>query len=131
MARLTDTSSSDRSHTVDLCEFDDLVDGEARGFDPDSQGRDQIFVVRCGDSLKAYKNECPHQGASLPWRKQAYLNRDRTHIVCSAHGAIFEIDSGKCVIGAALGQSLQPVVVSVNAAGTVQALLQADSGSGG
>lgn len=131
MAHLINARSSDRPGLVNLCESNDLDDGEARGFDPDGQGRDLLSVVRCGDSLKAYKNECPHQGASLPWRKHAYLNRDQTHIICSAHGAKFEIDNGKCVLGAALGQSLQSVVVSVNAGGTVQAVLPADSGSGG
>ena len=91
----------------------DLEDNSARGFDPFNEGRDALFVFRRGRSLKAYRNLCPHQGASLPWRKHAYLNADATRIVCSAHGAQFDIDSGACVRGPALGCSLYPVRIWV------------------
>ena len=106
---------------VTLCALDELADGEARGFDPFGTGRDALFVVRRGEKLFAYRNVCPHQGASMPWRKNAYLNGDATRIVCSAHGAQFEIETGQCVLGAALGRALKPVAISVDADGQVQA----------
>jgi nitrite reductase/ring-hydroxylating ferredoxin subunit len=107
------------SIVLELCHLDELEDGAARGFDPFDEGRDAMFVVRRGNEVKGYRNACPHQGASLPWRKHEYLNADGTRIVCSAHGAQFDIDSGRCLIGPALGQSLDEVSVTVNHAGRV------------
>lgn len=107
------------AETVTLCGFDELPEGDARGFDPLQRGRDALFIVKRGATLKAYRNRCPHQGASLPWRKDAYLNADGSRIVCSAHGALFDIDTGQCVQGPALGQSLEPMDVHLTTEGSV------------
>lgn len=105
---------------LELCNVDDLDDGEARGFDVFGEGRDALFLIRTADVLKAYVNACPHHGASLPWRKDAYLNADGSRIVCSAHGAQFDIGSGDCLTGPALGCSLEPLAVRVDSSGMVQ-----------
>ncbi|MBU2676913.1 MAG: Rieske (2Fe-2S) protein [Gammaproteobacteria bacterium] len=107
----------------DLCQYDELPDGGARGFDPLVEGRDALFIVRRGDLLNAYRNRCPHQGASLPWRKNAYLNANGTRIVCGAHGARFDIDTGLCTKGPAIGHSLEPVQLNVDKDGNVRAKL--------
>jgi nitrite reductase/ring-hydroxylating ferredoxin subunit len=107
---------------VRLCQFDDLLDGHARGFDPGRIGRDTIFVVRRGSALHAWVDECPHVvGSRLAWRKNAYLNASRTQIVCSGHGAEFDIDTGACTLGACEGQALQPVRVEIAPDGSVLA----------
>lgn len=124
MVRPTSSGVTADCNVIELCRLDEIPDRTATGFDPFDEGRDALFVVRRGDSLKAYRNRCPHQGASLPWRKNAYLNGDRTRIVCHAHGAQFDIDSGECVLGPALGRSLEPVEISVTRRGTVQALIK-------
>jgi nitrite reductase/ring-hydroxylating ferredoxin subunit len=111
---------------VTLCHLDELPDGSSRGFDPFRRGRDAVFVVRRGEALIAYRNVCPHQGASMPWRKNAYLNHDATRIVCAAHGAQFDIDTGQCLLGAALGKSLEPVATLITADGKVQVRLNKD-----
>ena len=110
-----------RTHdsAVALCKFDDLADGDARGFDLIGEGRDTVFVIRFGESVRVYRNRCPHQGASLPWRKHAYLSGDGARIVCHAHGAQFDIDSGECVLGPALGQSLERLDATVDSHGRV------------
>ena len=96
--------------SVALCRFDELVVGSARGFDPDGVGSDTLFVLRGrGDAVRAYVNFCPHQGARLEYRKDRFLSHDGQYIVCHAHGAYFDADSGICVRGAALGQSRQAV----------------------
>jgi len=103
-----------KAPVIKLCRLDELpVDG-ARGFDPLGEGRDGLFVLRQGETLRAFRNVCPHQGASLPWRKDAYLNSRGTHIVCNAHGSLFDRETGKCVSGPALGRSLDPVDVFVD-----------------
>lgn len=43
----------------------------------------------------------------MSWKRHAYLNRAGDRIVCSAHGAEFDIASGQCLLGPCLGQSLE------------------------
>lgn len=103
-----------------LCRIDDVPDGGARGFDPGATGRDTVFVVRRGRTLHAYLDRCPHEGATpLPYRRHAYLNKAGTRIVCYAHGAQFEIETGRCLLGPCLGESLTPVVLTLGADGSV------------
>ena len=99
---------------MQLCNFDELPDGASRGFDPRGTGRDTMFVVRQGRALHAWLNACPHHGTTMPWRRHAYLNAAGDRIVCSAHGALFEIDTGRCTLGPCLGQALTPVPVVVS-----------------
>jgi nitrite reductase/ring-hydroxylating ferredoxin subunit len=94
---------------VRLCRFDELTDGAARGFDPGQTGEDTMFVLRRGNAVRAYLNWCPHQGARLEYRKDRFLSADGQRVVCYAHGAHFEPETGVCVQGACLGQSLTSV----------------------
>lgn len=97
-----------------LCRFDDLADGHSCGFDPLGEGRDTMFVVRRGDSLHAWRNACPHYDhARMAWKKNEFLNGDRSQIMCAAHGALFTIDAGECTIGPCLGQRLTPVLLAI------------------
>lgn len=107
--------------TVPLCHIDDIEPGKARGFALTESGRDSLFVVRKDETVYGYWNLCPHQGSSLPWRKDEYLSADGRRIVCAAHGAEFNIETGACVRGAALGQSLIPADVSVSSDGIILA----------
>lgn len=67
------------------------------------------FVVRRGQSLFVYHNHCPHTGAPLNLMPDHFLDYDRQYIQCSTHGAVFEMDSGKCVAGPCTGQYLDMV----------------------
>ena len=97
-----------------LCRFDDLIDGHSRGFDPDGTGRDTMFVVRKGGRVFGYRNACPHYDrARMAWKKDEFLNGDRSHIICAAHGALFRIEDGECVIGPCLGQRLSAVALDI------------------
>lgn len=102
---------SDASSTlpIRLCRFDELSANTARGFDPDGTGADTIFVLCRGDAVRAFVNRCPHQGAALEYRKDHFLTRDGRHVMCHAHGALFDPDTGKCVLGACQGQALAVV----------------------
>lgn len=99
---------------VRLCRSDEVPDGEARGFDPWNSGRDTVFVVNHNGRLRAWRDACPHYGdVPMAWRKNAYLNAHRTRIVCAAHGAQFDIETGLCTLGPCLGQSLHGVELAI------------------
>ena len=93
-----------------------LADGQARG-----HAALGIFVVRHRGQVHAWRDACPHYGSTpLAWRRDAYLNADASRIVCAAHGAQFEPDTGLCTLGPCLGQSLTRVVLRLNAAGGLE-----------
>ena len=102
-----------------LCHLSDLPEGSSRGFDPWEDGRDTVFVVR-RRGVYAYRDACPHwPGAPMAWRKDAYLDAARERIVCAAHGAQFEIETGLCVLGPCVGQSLTPVPIDIRSNGEI------------
>ena len=92
-----------------LCHLDELVPGVARGCDPLHAGEDTIFVLRRGTAIRAYLNRCPHQRARLEYRKDRFMSADGERVICHAHGAHFDADTGLCTHGPCLGQSLEPV----------------------
>lgn len=103
-----------------LCHLDDVPPGTSRGFDPGHTGRDTLFAVRRGDGLRVYRDNCPHANSPMAWRKDAYLNHAGDAIVCFAHGALFDVDTGACTLGPCIGQSLQAVAHAIDAQGYVR-----------
>ncbi|RBP47178.1 Rieske (2Fe-2S) protein [Arenicella xantha] len=102
------------TNTVSLCNLSELPRNGALGFDPFNEGRDTVFVVDTIHGPVAYRDLCPHYGStSLPWRKNAYLNSAADKIICAAHGAEFQINTGVCVSGPCVGQSLTPVPIKI------------------
>lgn len=97
----------DGPHRFDICRLAEIEDPGSKGFVIE-QGDWPLhgFVVRRGQAVFAYLNVCPHAGRMLNWGPDRFLNKDRSLIMCSAHGAIFEIDSGLCVGGPCLGDAL-------------------------
>ena len=105
---------------IDLCTLDDLADPGARGFvSGTAQNPLPGFVVRKGAEVFAYVNICPHAGRPLNWKPDAFLTRDNSTIMCSAHGALFEITTGLCVAGPCLGRSLHTIDTRIDS-GVVQ-----------
>lgn len=99
-----------------LCRLADLEDPGARAFtvgagDWPLHG----FVVRRGSNAQAFVNHCPHQGHPLNLQPDAFLTPDRLLILCSSHGAVFEISTGLCVAGPCAGQSLKRVPILIEA----------------
>lgn len=102
-----------------LCHWNDVPDGGSRSFDPAGSGQDTVLVVRHGDRLYAYADACPHHDTPMAWRKDQYLNAAGDRIVCAAHGAQFEIATGRCTLGPCLGDALTPVPLTLQANGEV------------
>lgn len=90
-----------------LCAVDDIEDGGSKGFTLDKFT--SVFAVRRGEAVYVYRNTCPHAGFELNWTPDKFLDRNREHIMCSAHGALFEITTGHCFAGPCTGSRLSPV----------------------
>lgn len=101
---------------VFLCRLGELDDPGSKGFE-NVDGQEPFFVVRRGEQVFAYRNVCPHYGAPLDWKPDAFLSYDRDFILCSMHGALFNIEDGMCVDGPCPGQALNQVNVGVDGDG--------------
>jgi nitrite reductase/ring-hydroxylating ferredoxin subunit len=71
------------------------------------------FVVRQGDKVYAYENVCTHAGHPLNWKPDSFLTKDKTAIICSSHGAMYDIASGNCIAGPGRGGALCIVPVEL------------------
>lgn len=97
-----------------LCRLDDIQEGRSQGVAPNARGRDRILLVRQGGRVYGYVNTCPHYDrAPMAWKKDEFLNGDRSRILCAAHGALFRIEDGVCEVGPCLGQALTRVEVII------------------
>ena len=102
--RLTETPPG-----VRLVPLDAIPDGGARNFVLQMKaGRFHGFVVRKGDRIFGYRDRCPHMGLPLAQELDHYLTSGSELIACSWHGALFDIESGRCVGGPCAGARLTP-----------------------
>jgi nitrite reductase/ring-hydroxylating ferredoxin subunit len=115
------TERNDRGNAgIAVCRFEDLESPESREFDSGTPDAPRSgFVVREGDAVYAYLNVCPHAGHRLNWKPHAFLTRRGDLIMCSMHGAIFDIHTGVCVGGPCEGRALTPLRVAVEAGDVV------------
>lgn len=98
-----------------LCRLEDLEDPGSAAFTITWAGeRRSILVARQGDRVFAYLNNCPHIGAPLDWQHGQFLDRDRRHILCSSHGALFRLDDGACIGGPCAGKPLESIPLTLN-----------------
>jgi nitrite reductase/ring-hydroxylating ferredoxin subunit len=97
-----------------ICSLHELADPGAQGFTMgDGDWPLRGFVVRCGATVRAYVNHCPHAGFPLNWQPDAFLAPEASLIRCVMHGALFAIDTGECVSGPCVGQALRALPVRV------------------
>jgi len=93
-----------------ICPENALGDDQSKGF---SVGGLSLVLVKKEGVVYAYENRCPHLGINLEYMEDQFLDLDKAFIVCSNHGALFEIDTGSCVVGPCKGQSLRRVAVEI------------------
>ena len=99
---------------VPLCKTDEIPDPGSRAFEI-GEGRKAVslFVIHKDGAFNAYINSCPHTGVNLEWQEDQFLDMDNTFIQCSTHDALFNVDSGECIAGPCVGDSLTPVELSI------------------
>lgn len=96
-----------------LCRLDEIPDGGATAAQVESSsGGFSLILLRQGQRVFAYHNECPHAGRRLDWAPGKFLV-DSGQLICAAHGASFFIESGKCYSGPCQGIGLVALKVEV------------------
>ncbi|MBL8297007.1 MAG: Rieske (2Fe-2S) protein [Rhodanobacteraceae bacterium] len=96
-----------------LCRLDAIPDGGAVAVDIDSStGGFSLILLRRGDQVFAYHNECPHAGRRLDWAPGKFLIKDGA-VICAAHGATFDIPTGSVIAGPCRN-GLAPVKLQVS-----------------
>lgn len=114
MSSVAPLSAREGTSWIAVCPLEAIPDGTARELVTPDGRRLTMFAVRRGARVAVYRDVCPHYGRTqLAWKRDAYLNREGTRIVCSAHGAEFDIASGECLAGPCLGQALTRVPAEV------------------
>lgn len=98
-----------------LCRIDEMVEEQSRAFTLSFDDGEEIefFIVRLGDAVHAYLNNCPHEDRWLQWEGESFLTPDGGKILCQAHGATFDIESGKGLSGPALYSCLTKVPLDI------------------
>ena len=96
-----------------LCHVDEIDDPGSKGFE-NVDDQQSFFIVRRGGEIFGYRNSCPHYGAPLDWKPDAFLSYGGNQILCSMHGALFNIDDGICTEGPCPGQGLTAIEVLVD-----------------
>lgn len=93
-----------------LCHIDDIESGASKGFTIDDVN---LFIVRQGQHVYAYLNQCPHLGIPLEWKDDEFLDIDGRLIQCAMHGALFVINTGDCISGPCTGQALSRITCRI------------------
>jgi nitrite reductase/ring-hydroxylating ferredoxin subunit len=90
-----------------ICTLSGIPDPGAREFEVG--GGDwpfRGFLVRRRGGLYAYANVCPHRGHPLNLTPEGFFTPDGKLLRCASHGAVFVPESGFCLGGPCVGQSL-------------------------
>jgi len=66
----------------------------------------EAFALNWQGQYYCYSNSCPHTNVNLNWTANQFFDLDTQYIQCSLHGALFDPQSGLCLRGPCLGESL-------------------------
>jgi hypothetical protein len=67
------------------------------------------FAIRYEGQVYGYQNRCPHRGTELDWEPGEVLDADGEFLICATHGALFQPQTGLCVMGPCKGAHLQSI----------------------
>ena len=69
------------------------------GMNADPEDYLPAFVLRKDEQVVAYLNRCAHLPMEMDWNPGIFFDEEFTHIVCSTHYAVYEIETGRCLQG--------------------------------
>jgi nitrite reductase/ring-hydroxylating ferredoxin subunit len=97
-----------------LCQQNELEEYQTRGFTVEI-GEDSLdfFLLKQDGEVRAFLNFCPHLGIPLNWQPDEFMSMEGTHIQCSTHGALFQLENGYCVAGPCRGESLTELKLDI------------------
>lgn len=75
--------------------------------------RVSLLLTRRGALVAAFLNRCPHAGYPLQRADGRVLVQQGRYMVCGAHGASFELETGACAGGPCNGEGLTRVAVAM------------------
>jgi nitrite reductase/ring-hydroxylating ferredoxin subunit len=64
------------------------------------------FVVRKNGAVHGYLNRCAHVAMELDWQEGVFFDADGRDLLCSTHGAMYDVASGRCIGGPCNGSPL-------------------------
>ncbi|MEN1727420.1 MAG: Rieske (2Fe-2S) protein [Pseudomonadota bacterium] len=103
------------SSTKFLCRSEQLVEGEFVELQTEAAGKPLFLVgTRYQGHPRVWMNSCPHQGRPMNWAPNRFLSDDDGRLVCAAHGAVFELDEGRCVSGPCQNAELRSLDLTEN-----------------
>lgn len=107
---------------TDLCALADVADGKSRivPFGYAGPGA-ELIIVRTGDEVYGYVNECRHMGISMNLLDDFAVLTTNDHIQCEYHYATYRFSDGLCVAGPCQGKSLTAVPLAVRSGRVVVA----------
>ena len=91
---------------ISLISVSELKEGKSKGIEYNNK---YVFAVKKYNLLRVYWNICPHLGTPLEWEEDKFLDHSGTLIRCATHGALFDVDHGKCLVGPCKGKSLRKI----------------------
>jgi len=95
-------------NSIRLCKFSDIEEQDSQGFLIKLNGQKiKVIAIRLKNKIFTFENPCPHIGTPLDFKPGKFLNIDKTYIICSTHGALFQINDGYCVSGPCAGLNLR------------------------
>ncbi len=103
-----------------ICRTFEIDDHDARGFvlkrvGANGEGeRWPIVISRKGSNFYGFENLCPHAAQQLDGRSGEFMDEAGNFIVCSHHGAQFDLDTGHCFSGPCQGKALTPIQIVVD-----------------
>jgi ketohexokinase len=78
-----------------------------------------IALLRHGDQVKAFINNCPHMDVPLNKMYKIEVDPRALTLKCSVHDAFFRIEDGVCIEGPCQGKALTPAPVMIDTQGRV------------
>lgn len=90
----------------------DVPEDNSKGFSVNSDL--SIFAVKRDGMLYVYQNRCPHLGIELEWQEDKFLDSEDALIQCCTHGALFIIETGECIAGPCVGDSLNQLPIHID-----------------
>ena len=97
-----------------ICASDVLIDGgDGVRFEVNREGlATPALAVRHQGRVFGYINRCGHVPVELDWQQGRFFDHSGLYLICATHGALYAVDSGRCLSGRCAGRGLTPLQVN-------------------